>query len=401
MRRLILVGVLLLAAGTLALRGERPSQEPKFLGNVLKGRRLFVEKGCVRCHSVLGSGGTIGPDLAEVGRGASFFETLGRLWSHSPGMVQALGREGIEWPTFAAGEMDDLLSYLYYLNYFDSPGDFVRGEAVFRQKGCIRCHMVGSQGGEVGPKLDPYGEQASPVAMVAAMWNHGPNMSLKMKELDVPKPEFRGSDVADLLAYFRGVTVTSGVRREYVAPGDPGEGRELFEKAGCDGCHAVRGVGGGKGEGPDLARADLQRGVSELAGILWNHGPIVWERRKSQDLEILPFRAEEMAHLIAYLYFINYYGAEGDPAAGKGLFQAKGCANCHSTGGAAESTGPDLSKSRAIGRPAGFAAALWNHAPSMLKTAETRILPWPEFRDREMLDLYAFLVGLREADEKE
>ena len=391
----------LLALVTTAVAADVCLQEVQFSGDVRDGRRLFVEQGCVRCHAVLGSGGKVGPDLVEVGKGKSFFDTLGRLWSHSPEMVKATEEEGASWPEFSPKEMDDLLSYLYYLNYFDKPGDFNRGEKVFSGKGCIGCHSVGHKGGAVGPALDPLGNQASPLPLVAAMWNHGPNMALKMKELSIPKPEFQGSDVADLLAYIRGITVTSAVRREYVAPGDPGKGRGLFSEVGCNRCHSVRGEGGGEGLGGDLAEADLQRSVSELAGIMWNHGPIMWKQMRELELEVITFKPEDMAHIIAYLYFINYYGETGDPSPGEKVFAEKGCAVCHPVGGSTEGVGPDLLKTRVLERPASFAAALWNHAPAMMRTAEEKIVAWPEFRGSEMVDLHAYLSSLQTEEEEE
>ena len=311
-------------------------------------------------------------------------------------MVKAVEEEGSAWPRLSDAEMDDLLAYLYYLNYFDKPGDFGRGEKIFRGKGCISCHAVGEQGGEVGPTLDPYGEQASPIAMVAAMWNHGPNMSLKMKELSIPEPQFEGTDVADLLAYIRGVTVTSGSRREFVVPGNTSKGLELFGKAGCGGCHSVRGEGGdeeGDGSGaPDLGDVDLQLGVSELAGVMWNHGPIMWKRMKERDLKLVTFTPNEMSHLIAYLYFINYYSETGTPEKGKKVYEDKGCVSCHPEDGTTVGPGPELAKSEATERPVQFAAALWNHAPGMLKRSEDNAIVWPDISGAEMRDLYAYLA---------
>src|SRR5262249_58898228 len=45
-----------------------PSQDP------LAGSRVFGAKGCVKCHSVNGVGGKIGPDLANSTRPQSFFD---------------------------------------------------------------------------------------------------------------------------------------------------------------------------------------------------------------------------------------------------------------------------------------------------------------------------------------
>ena len=42
-------------------------------------------------HAILGSGGKVGPDLAEVGKGRSFYALVADLWDHSPRMVESSG----------------------------------------------------------------------------------------------------------------------------------------------------------------------------------------------------------------------------------------------------------------------------------------------------------------------
>jgi cytochrome c2 len=49
--------------------GAQPT--PSFTGDPISGRRIFVDRGCVRCHSIWGNGGTLGPDFALVGAGRS------------------------------------------------------------------------------------------------------------------------------------------------------------------------------------------------------------------------------------------------------------------------------------------------------------------------------------------
>lgn len=96
--------------------------------NPLKGRTVFVDKGCVKCHSVWGVGGKLGPDLSRAGMGRSFLQISGMLWSHSPRMIELMEQRGVARPTFTQDEMGKLVSYLYYLNYFNEPwpGDFPR-----------------------------------------------------------------------------------------------------------------------------------------------------------------------------------------------------------------------------------------------------------------------------------
>ena len=49
-------------------------------------------------------------------------------------------------------------------------------------------------------------------------------------------------------------------------------------------------------------------------------------------------------------------------------------------------------KSEATERPVQFAAALWNHAPGMLKRSEDNAIVWPDISGAEMRDLYAYLA---------
>lgn len=54
-----------------------------------RGRRLFVEKGCVVCHSVNGVGGDLGPplDAGEMPRPMNSFEFAARMWRGAPAMT--------------------------------------------------------------------------------------------------------------------------------------------------------------------------------------------------------------------------------------------------------------------------------------------------------------------------
>jgi len=53
------------------------------------GRQLFVEKGCVACHSVNGVGGDLGPalDAADMPRPMNAFEFAARMWRGAPAMA--------------------------------------------------------------------------------------------------------------------------------------------------------------------------------------------------------------------------------------------------------------------------------------------------------------------------
>lgn len=373
--------------------GPRGRHDGELAGSATRGRRVYVEKSCVNCHAVMGSGGTIGPDLAEVGKGRSHDRLVAKMWDHLPLMVEKYSEEGLPWPSIDADEMDDLIAYLFYLNSFDKPGDFTLGREAFSQKGCSRCHAVGSARSEVGaPALDTYAASASPMKMVTAMWNHGPAMVDIQRSLGLEVPKFNGSEIADILAYLKGTAIQTGGRSDFLRPGEPDRGRLVFVDKQCIRCHAVH--GSDERSGPDLADVDFGRSVTEIAGVLWNHGPLVWDELNEQGVAIAPFTVDDMTHLLAYLYFIDFYRDDGDPVAGEKLFAKRQCAGCHLADPGADSDFPSLEDLAWVAGEDGLAAALWNHGQTMIERMRAEFLPWPSISEDEMRDITRYLEQL-------
>ena len=362
--------------------------EDQIAGNPRNGRNIFVSKGCIRCHSVWGSGGKIGPDLTRIGMGKSFFQIAGSLWAHSPKMIELMEKQRLRFPTFTATEISDVITYLYYLNYFNEPGNAEAGRVVFSQKGCINCHAVGTLGRNVGPRLDTYQEYASPLFVAQAMWNHGPQMLAKMAQLGIVRPTFEGKEMADLLAFIRGRSPAEMPNQKFTVPGDPVIGRRTFTEKRCIACHSVEGKGGKIG--PDLAARDLYHSVNTIAGAMWNHGPQMWRKMEAQGVGRPALAGQDIADIIAYLYFLRYTDKAGNTGAGKLLFTQKGCVNCHTLGEGSK-VGPDLSKSKAIASPLELTVSMWNQAPGMGRVAEEKGLVWPKFGGDEMRDLVEYL----------
>ena len=161
-----------------------PSQDP------LAGSQVFGSKGCVKCHSVNGVGGKVGPDLARAMRPRSFVDLATAMWNHLPRMTDRMKQLGIARPQLDSKQAGDLVGFLYTLNYFDAPGNTDAGKRVFSEKHCITCHTVRGTGGVVGPNLDHLRQFGSPIFVASAMWNHGPQMAEKMKERGVDRPTF-------------------------------------------------------------------------------------------------------------------------------------------------------------------------------------------------------------------
>ena len=55
-----------------------------------RGREIFLEKGCIVCHSVNRVGGTVGPPLnaADMPQPMNAFEFAARMWRGAPAMAQ-------------------------------------------------------------------------------------------------------------------------------------------------------------------------------------------------------------------------------------------------------------------------------------------------------------------------
>ncbi|MFQ5512583.1 MAG: c-type cytochrome [Candidatus Krumholzibacteriia bacterium] len=182
--------------------------EETFMGDPVRGKVCFSEKGCVRCHSIRGRGGAGGPDFADVEFDYSAVQIAGRMWNHGPKMWEAMQRKNIVVPEFEKGEMADLIAYLYSLKLQDEPGNADRGYRLVLEKGCLRCHSLQGQGGDVAADLSSLDGMDSPLAMIAAMWNHAPGMRDEHVEKHRKWPKLNARDMADLYAYLHKTTTT-------------------------------------------------------------------------------------------------------------------------------------------------------------------------------------------------
>lgn len=360
-------------------------------GDPIAGRRIFVARECDRCHAIWGNGGSLGPDFALVGAGRSLQQLAGMFWNHTPKMIQTVQVRGFQWPTFTEEELADIISYIYYVKLFDEPGDPVLGERWFREMRCIECHAIGGKGGRAAPPLDDYARYIAPLMLAQGMWNHRPGMQARQAAVSAPIPTFMSREMADIQAYIREVSSLQGRDVIFLQPPDPNDGRELFLEKGCSKCHGPS--GGGTPFGPDLRSATEQLRVSEIAGTLWNHSSRMAAAMRARGITFPRFEGNEMADVIAFLYYLRFYDTGGDARAGEAVFVQKGCARCHTTDGGA-SIGPDLSQSNAILAPIRLATAMWNHAPAMYRVTQLEHVEWPRFEGTEMRDLAVYLRDL-------
>jgi cytochrome c oxidase cbb3-type subunit 3 len=117
------------------------------------GRKIF-ESQCALCHGQSGTGGR-GPGLNRpVLSHAPDAESLRRVISNGidPEMPGA-------WQLHPH-EVEKVAAYVRSLGTVPQeqiPGDGVRGEALYRSKGCAGCHMIRGVGEGLGPELSDIG----------------------------------------------------------------------------------------------------------------------------------------------------------------------------------------------------------------------------------------------------
>ncbi len=398
--KFVLLGAVFTTGILISLFSAQQETYP-FPEDPLKGSKLFVSKGCIKCHAIWGIGDALGPDLAQMSREQNLLQLAGLLWSHSPKMIEIMQERGVSRPTFTPQEMGDLMGYIYYFNHFDQPGNFIEGERLFADKGCSGCHSVGANGEGDKLPLDDYGRYKSPSFLATGLWNHSLEILSEMKKIGIQRPEFRGQELAHLLAYIRGAAVNQEAEVVYAELGSPKRGKDIFAQKKCIACHAVWGEGGRLG--PDIGRRELRLTLTEISGKIWSHSEQMWQEMKRMSLPFPIFSPEEMTDLISYLYFIQFYDEQGDAKKGKKFFREKVCIFCHAIEGEGENVGPDLGGSEALFSPIFLASAMWNHAIVMEDMLKKMDLPWPRFSGNEMRDLVSYIqeVYKRPQEEKQ
>ena len=181
-------------------------------------------------------------------------------------------------------------------------GDPALGKQLFRTKGCVTCHAVRGLGGGVGPDLGNLQHTHNIYQMAAVMWNHATQMQQVMDEKRFKRPEFKGDQMAHLLAYLHSLEVLGDVER----------GRTVFQQKGCARCHAIGGEGGKLG--PALAPTSHPHPPIELAGVMWNHSPTMSAMMSALKMSRPVFEGTEMADLLAYLGIVQRQGRAEAPA---------------------------------------------------------------------------------------
>jgi mono/diheme cytochrome c family protein len=283
-------------ADMLAYLYEAGNTDPP--GNSTVGGRVFEEKGCVRCHTVNGRGGTGGPDLSQLLAKGDSADWIQAMWNHAQQMVQPVTQLVGQWPQFDGVSMNNLIAFAGSNATQVKPiiaavrGRPESGWVVFQAK-CMQCHAIRGQGGTKGPELGPENDlPLSKAQFAATLWNHAPAMMKQMNESKIELPKLEKDDIVQLASFLANL-------RYYEPAGTRFVGERVFTERGCAHCH------GPKGDGTKLA-PPLRKGVEALTMVsfttaLWQHGPKMVDKLEQAGMSWPVLKPADVGDLIAFL----------------------------------------------------------------------------------------------------
>ncbi len=360
--------------------------------SALAGASVFGTKGCIRCHSIAGLRAKLGLESHAPPEAWRFYGFAADMWNHMPVMASSMDELGIERPHLDAGEIADLVVFVFNRANPAAPGDTAAGHVLFVEKRCVRCHQVGGVGGITGPSLDFTIQFHSPIRLAAAMWNHGPKMAESMSTQGILRSSLTGAELVDLYAYFSSTADAYQSVAGPVLPGSAGRGRDLYRSKGCHACHGAEGRGA---SGPNLASLHRDWDSTEFAAAMWNKAAAMIAEMRAGGLRAPRLTPGEMADIMAYLYSLRYFEGAGSPEVGRRTIRDKGCLDCHTLGGDNRGEPLDLVETSDLDTPVAVIAALWNHVNLLEHLSRDGGHTWPSLAESDMANLVAFFHAQR------
>ena len=237
------------------------SLEPPDAPRLAEGRALVAESGCVACHDIPGFEAVSfrGPALDSLGYKvrADWLES----WLKDPKGYLANSKMGNF--RLGPGEIASLRALLLSQRSqgpLETTGvdwkkaDVANGKALFGQLRCVSCHAVNGRGGTMGPELTRIGDK------VRRDWLFSYLKDPHREQPDTAMLQYRLNDgeVRDLTGFLLDEYRTAGGEAEsvpalYQDASAVAEGRRVFVRRGCYGCHKLAGVRETGKIGPSLA----------------------------------------------------------------------------------------------------------------------------------------------------
>ena len=383
---LLAAAAMLAFAVAVVTQGRRAQERSSFFlaGSPEQGSRIFRDKGCIRCHSVNGEGGRVGPDLGRRKHDqAGLPQLVTAMWNHAPKMWERMRADGVTTPTLSYDDLVHVLAYLSMARHVDDPGNPANGRELFQSKGCGRCHAVHGEGGRNGPDLAEANDLTGPMDWSKALWNHSPAMHQATEQAGIAWPEFDGHELLDLYAFARQNRPNSSL-----ITGDPARGWQVFQEKSCTGCHSLRAAY--QLEGPSLGPdRPLPQTFTELGGAMVSHAPQMEKAMAQHGISRPTLSAQEMTDVFAFLYSLRYSEPSGSPHVGASVFQWRGCSRCH--GENAEGTRRAPALHGRTYNSINLAVALWRHGQQMQLETRDLGIGWPTLTEDDVGDLLAFL----------
>ena len=283
--------------------------------SISAGEKTVQSSGCLNCHAINGSGGTVGPSLSTIGSTLS-----------SEGITAAVDyMVSAGYASLSAADVSNVASYLSSLTGAPPSIDSSNGETVMQSAGCFGCHSGGgslgvSGGITIGPSLSTIGSTLSSKGISIAV-----NYMVSDMVSSSVSSQLTPSDISTVDNYLSSLT---GAPPSI----NSSNGETAMQSAGCLGCHTLNGTGG---IGPDLSTIGstlnslgIRIGVGDMVANVMSSG-------LSSDLS-----SDESA-IESYLG-----GLQGTPlyesAASPAAMAQQTCLLCHSMSGFNGVTGSSI-----------------------------------------------------------
>jgi quinol-cytochrome oxidoreductase complex cytochrome b subunit/cytochrome c553 len=187
---------------------------------VAEGQRLFRQLHCEYCHSINGSGGSIGPDLVLSTHAQHEDEWILAHLEQPEGAVMAKSSPMGVLPALAPSQREALLAYIEELR---GGGPFSPLAPVLFNTYCTGCHRLHGKGGRFGPDLSAIGLTRSKSFIERYVENPKAVVgSAQMPSFLTPKgplTEQLIEDIARYLAAQRGITPTKTSKSDATTSG--------------------------------------------------------------------------------------------------------------------------------------------------------------------------------------